>query len=125
MPDQRMQVLGKPSQRQQIEEILQRAAGQPQQVLRARIPFSLYDHQSDNRNYVQLRDATWTMALPLDKTTPESVEQLISTLGACIHAIANEGCQQVLEKLAVPALRREEIVASTVETGEAGEELEG
>ncbi len=86
------------SQREQIEQVLARAQGK-NEALRVRIPVTLYDH-AESRGYVFLREATWNLQLPIAQTTPETVEDLIQTLGACINAIAREGSVAVREKLA-------------------------
>jgi hypothetical protein len=49
---------------------------------------------------VFLRDAVWNLQLPSELTTPETIEKLIATLGACIVAIASEGSDAVIKKLA-------------------------
>jgi len=85
------------TQRQQIEEVLTRAQAKGD-LLRVRIPFSLYD-TTDTRGYVFLRDAVWNLQLPSELTTPETIEKLIATLGACIVAIAAEGSDAVIKKL--------------------------
>lgn len=88
----------KPTAREQIELILERARakGDP---LRVRIPFGLYD-LGDTRNYLFIRDATWNLQLPSDRTTPEMIEKLIHTIGRCIVAIADQGSDVVIAKLA-------------------------
>ena len=86
------------TQRQQIEEVLARAQATGN-LVRVRIPFSLYD-TADTRGYVFLRDAVWNLQLPSELTTPETIEKLIATLGACIVAIASEGSDAVIKKLA-------------------------
>jgi hypothetical protein len=86
------------TQRQQIEEVLERTRSKGEPV-RVRLPFSLYD-QADTRGYVFVRDAVWNLQLPSELTTPETIEKLIATLGACIVAIASEGSDAVIKKLA-------------------------
>ena len=85
------------TQRQQIDEILLRAQAKGE-LLRVRIPFSLYD-QSEGRGYTYIRDAVWNLQLPSQQTTVEHVEKLIEAIGHCLVAIANEGSEAVVRKL--------------------------
>ena len=90
------------TQRQQIEEVLDRAKAK-QEPVRVRLPFSLYD-QADTRGYVFVRDAVWNLQLPSEQTSPETIEKLIHTIGQCIVAIASEGSDAVIAKLAAEHL---------------------
>jgi hypothetical protein len=85
------------SQREQIAVHLARAVAR-EEPLRVRMPFTLYDAQSESRGYVPLRDAAWNLQLPSD-SSPESVVRLIQTLGSCIAAIADLGSEEVLARL--------------------------
>ena len=84
-------------QREQIEQVLSRAREKGEPV-RVRLPFTLYD-QDVTRGYVFLRDATWNLQLSSDQITPETIEQLIQTIGQCIVAIAQHGSEQVHKAL--------------------------
>ena len=84
-------------QREQIEQVLTRAREKGEPV-RVRLPFTLYD-QDVTRGYVFLRDATWNLQLRSDQITPETIEQLIQTIGKCIVAIAQHGSDEVSEAL--------------------------
>lgn len=83
------------SQREQITQVLGWAQEKGQPV-RVRLPFTLYD---TDRSYVFIRDATWNLELPSAALTPETIEQLIQTIGRCIVAIATQGSDAVLGKL--------------------------
>lgn len=85
------------SQREQIDQVLARAREKKEPV-RVRLPLTLYDHDT-TRGYVFLRDATWNLQLPSETLTPETVEQLIQTIGKCIVAIAQHGSDEVQEAL--------------------------
>ena len=84
-------------QREQIEQVLLRAQ-QKKEPVRVRLPFSLYDHDV-TRGYVFVRDATWNLQLPVDQTTPETIQALIHAIGRCLVAIAEQGSERVIEKL--------------------------
>lgn len=86
------------TQREQIEEVLARAKAKGEPV-RVRMPFSLYD-AADTRGYVFLRDAVWNLQLPSDRTSPETIEKLIYTIGQCVVAIAEKGSDAVIKRLA-------------------------
>ena len=83
--------------REHIEQVLARAKDR-REPFRIRLPFQLYS-QDERRTYEGVRDVSWNIQLDPAQTTPEGVEELIRTLGACISAIAVEGCGAVLEKL--------------------------
>lgn len=87
----------RPDQRTQIEDVLERARAR-KDTLRIRLPFSLYDY-SDQRGYMQLRDAAWNLQLPADQTDAAMVMRLIDTIGKCIVAIATHGSAEVEEAL--------------------------
>lgn len=98
MSEPRMQLTSsatRPTRAEQITEIL-RTATQQGDVLRVRIPFSLYDHVPGNRKYVDLRDATWTIAMPLATTTVASVEAVIQAIGVSLAAITQHGPEAVI-----------------------------
>lgn len=100
MPDVQISVTSSTdrlTQREQIEQVIARAR-EKQEPVRIRLPFSMYDYTAA-RGYEFLRDATWNLQLPCDQTTPETIEQLIETLGKCIVAIASEGSETVMAKL--------------------------
>lgn len=89
------------TQAQQIAAVL--ALAQAKQLpMRVRIPFSLYDHDPVSRNYVNVKDAAWNLALPSEGLEVAHVERLIHTIGVCMAAIAREGSERVLEKLERP-----------------------
>lgn len=99
-PEPLISFVDRRSQAEQIAEILERTRAR-NEVVRVRIPFMLYDY-GDNRNYAGIRDASWNLQLPTDRTTPETIARLIDTIGQCIVAIAREGSENVLTKLAGP-----------------------
>lgn len=88
------------TQREQISTVLGRAQ-EKREPLRVRLPFTLYDHGAQ-RAYVFVRDAAWNLQLKSDQLTPEIIEQLIRTIGECMAAIARDGTEAVMQKLAPP-----------------------
>lgn len=86
------------SQREQIEQVLTRAQAK-EEPFRIRLPLTIYDHADYSRSYLFVRDATWNLALPSAQITPETVEQLITTIGKCLVAIAQHGSEEVEESL--------------------------
>jgi hypothetical protein len=86
------------NQREQIEVVLARAQEKNEPV-RVRIPFSMYDYDTESRTYMFIRDAVWNLQLPVEQTGPETIERLIATLGECIVAIAEQGSERVIQKL--------------------------
>jgi|SRR3972149_2742334 len=81
------------TRRAQIEQVLARAQARAEPI-RIRLPLTIYDY-ADNRSYAFLRDAAWNLQLPLDQVTPDTIEGLIRTIGACIVAIATHGSAAV------------------------------
>lgn len=97
MPEPQISVTDRATRQEQIDEIVTRARsrGEP---LRIRIPFSLYDY-GPTRSYVNLRDASWNLTLTLDTTTPETIDEMIQTLGECVNAIGRVGMEEVRKRL--------------------------
>lgn len=108
----------RPSRRDQIDDLIARAQARGEPI-RLRLPLSFYDY-SDSRSYSFLRDAAWNLSLPSTDATPETIEALIRSLGACLVAIATHGSARVEEVLRL--LQEGTTVAQRV--GEAGAESE-
>lgn len=85
------------TQREQLETHLAGVAERKEEVVRLRIPVTLYNPPV--RGYVDVRDGAWNLQLPAG-TTPEQIEDLIQAVGVCIDAIAKQGSAAVREKLA-------------------------
>ena len=100
MQPPQISVSDRATRQEQIEEIFDRARakGEP---LRIRIPFGLYDY-GPSRSYVNLRDASWNLQLTLEDSTPQTINAMIETVGACITAISELGLEEVKKRLATP-----------------------
>lgn len=83
----------------QLEQLLegyrkQEAAG----PVRVRIPLTIYDI-ADSRTYIPIREAAWNLQLPIEQTTPETIERLIEVIGKVIVAVATEGSETILRRI--------------------------
>lgn len=116
-PEPQIQLTGQDrlSQREQIEGVLGRVKGKGE-PLRVRLPFTLYDYDTA-RGYTFVRDASWNLQLPSEHIVPETIERLIYTIGQCMTAIAREGTEKVLQKIAPDLTPEEHHLQQTEEQG--------
>lgn len=96
-PEPQIQLLDKPTQREQIDEIIARAREKGEPV-RIRLPVALYNYK-ESRGYVELREASWNLQLPSDTATPESVGTIIQAIDVFIRTLSEVGAAAVMERL--------------------------
>jgi len=104
LPEPQIQVasgLDRPTQREQIDEIIARAQEKGGPV-RIRLPLSVYNY-AESRGYIELRDAAWNLQLSSEGLAPESVEALISAIHTFIRTLGEIGAAAVVERLQPPA----------------------
>jgi hypothetical protein len=100
LPDTAIEVasgLDRPSQRDQIADIIARAREKGEPV-RLRLPLSLYNYAA-NRGYIELRDASWNLKLASDQVTPEAVELIITALHTFVRTLGEVGAQAAMARL--------------------------
>jgi hypothetical protein len=86
VPEPQITVGGTGTRREQLESFLQ-ATSDREEPLRLRIPVMVYDGAKGN--YTTVRDTAWTLIIA--SPTLESVEDVLTTLGVCIHALEAHG----------------------------------
>lgn len=89
--------LDRPTQREQIDDIIARAREKGEPV-RIRLPLSLYNY-STSRGYIELRDASWNLQLPSETLNPESVEQLIYAIHVFVRTLGDIGAAATVARL--------------------------
>lgn len=70
----------------------------PTGSIRLRIPAQLWDEE--RQQYPALRDAAWTISIHKDALTPETIEEMLTALGAAIRCIGEQGAAETLKRLA-------------------------
>lgn len=83
------------TQREQIARLIQ-AAIEGQEPLRIRIPLAIYDAK---RNYVQIREAAWSLSMPSEGLQVEQVEEVIQAFDTIIAAIGRLTIAGVVDRL--------------------------
>lgn len=85
------------TRREQIEQVLERARSKKEPI-RVRIPFQLYDYDT-TRGYLNVRDASWNLTLPILQATPDTVEDLIAVIDKFVRALGELGARGTAERL--------------------------
>jgi hypothetical protein len=96
-PIQMASGLDRPTQRDQILEIIQRAQ-QKHDLVRMRLPLALYNYGT-SRGYTELRDASWNLQLPSENLQPEAIESIIAAVHLFIRTLAEVGATETMRRL--------------------------
>lgn len=106
----------RPDQRDQLAGLIAAAQAEGDPV-RIRVSLSVYD-PSGGRNYRDIRDAAWNLAMDSPSASPEHVQAVIAVLETCMNKLGEVGVgvvQGVLDQLTPLPLAEQPPVLPSVE----------
>ena len=117
MPEPALSLVNtRPDQREQLAGLIA-VAQAAQDPVRIRVSLSVYD-PSGGRNYRDIRDAAWNLAMDSPSATPEHVQAVIGVLETCMNKLGEVGVgvvQGVLDQLASLPLAEQTPMLPSVE----------